>query len=115
MSSAMSGHRRRSIVEAKPQANPPVPGLLEIVPASGDALNNRPSGARTAGRGRYLGTAGCSTRLGLNLPRFLAVSAGRLLRTWMKIINKPYGCFCHQLSIVTPNNGMYFGCASLLE
>jgi hypothetical protein len=30
-------------------------------------------------------------------------------------IRASYGCFCHQLSIVTPNNGMYFGCASLLE
>jgi hypothetical protein len=38
-----------------------------------------------------------------------------LLRIWMKFVNKPYGRFCHQLSTVTPNNGMYFGCASLLE
>jgi hypothetical protein len=44
-----------------------------------------------------------------------AAHPGRLLRILMKFVNKPYGCFCHQLSIVTPNNGMYFGCASLLE
>ena len=34
---------------------------------------------------------------------------------WMKPSSGPYGCFCHQLSTVTPNNGMVFGCASLLE
>jgi hypothetical protein len=112
----MSGHRRRPIVEAEPSASPPVPGPLEIVPASGDALNDRPGEACTVGRGRDLGTAGCSTRLGLNVPRASSqCAAGRLLRIWMKFVNKPYGYFCHQLSIVTPNNGMYFGCASLLE
>ena len=56
-------------------------------------------------------------RLGLNVPRaFVAVCRpDALLRIWMKFVKKPYGCFCHQLSIVTPNNGVYFGCASLLE
>ena len=44
-----------------------------------------------------------------------AADPGRLFRTWMKFADKAYGCFCHQLPIVTPNNGMYFGCASLLE
>jgi len=86
----MSGHQRRSIAEAEPPATPPVPGPLEIVlpPAAtplttaGARLHSR-AGPRP-GRGRLLNPARLE-----RAARFVAVSAGRLLRIWMKFVNKP--------------------------